>query len=117
MGRLKSVLPVRPEKCATCPFREGSKFAYLAKDLAASALTDASRICHSTGSGNAINRRTGRPPALCRGARDVQLQHFHSIGFISAPTDKAWAEKIAEVKSRPAPRRAGFMARTGGYGW
>lgn len=34
--------------CATCPFRPGSKYADLAPMLAKSALTEASRICHST---------------------------------------------------------------------
>lgn len=85
--------PVQPEKCATCPFREGSKYAGLALDLAESALTTTSRICHSTGSNNAINHRTGKPPMICRGARDIQLQAFAAIGFIAEPTDKAWEEQ------------------------
>lgn len=90
-------LPVRDTKCATCPFQKGSPYAYLANDLAQSALADASRICHSTGSSNAINKRTGKPPALCRGARDVQHGYFHSIGFIDAPTDEAWDRKCKEM--------------------
>lgn len=89
---MPKLLPVRPTKCATCPFRPGSKYAALAPGLALSALGDASRICHSTGS-NAINRRTGKPSRLCRGARDVQLAAFHSTGFIAAPTDQAWQAK------------------------
>lgn len=86
-------LPVRPTMCATCPFRPGSPYANLAPDLAASAISQASRICHSTGSDNAINQKTGVPPMLCRGARDVQLSFFHRIGFIDAATDAAWASK------------------------
>jgi hypothetical protein len=83
-------MKVRPKKCATCPFRADSPYAYLAKDLTQSALGKSSRICHSTGSNNAINERTGKPPMLCRGARDIQLRVFHRLGVLDAPTDKAW---------------------------
>lgn len=86
-------------KCATCPFRNGSPYANLVPELIRSALTDASRICHSTGNGNAINRRTGKPARLCRGARDVQLNYFVSLGFIEAPTDAAWAKKVASLSA------------------
>ena len=75
-------LPLRKTKCATCPFRPSSPYAYLADSLAESAVTERSRICHSTGSGNAINKRTGLPPHLCRGVRDVQLG-------LTLPTAKA----------------------------
>ncbi len=83
--------------CATCPFRPGSKYAHLRDALAHSAATEATRICHSTGSNNAINRRTGKPPAVCRGARDLQLQQFASTGFIEAATDEAWNKKCAQM--------------------
>lgn len=90
-------LPVMKSKCATCPFRDGSPYAYLAAGLAESALSDSSRICHSTGSNNAINKRTGKKPMFCRGARDLQLRFFATIGFISEPTDKAWEAKCKEL--------------------
>jgi hypothetical protein len=96
---MPTLIPVCPTKCATCPFRPGSKYAALAPGLAASALGDASRICHSTGS-NAINRRTGKKPRLCRGARDVQLRAFHATGFIDAPTDQAWQAKCRAMGIR-----------------
>lgn len=96
-------LPVLSEKCGTCPFREGSPYAHLAPDLAMSALTNASRVCHSTGCNNGINRRTGKRPALCRGARDVQIAYFHNSGFIDAPTDEAWYRKLAELRGEPQP--------------
>lgn len=99
MSDIKTI-SVRATKCATCPFREGSKYSALAPQLAASALTEASRICHSTGSNNAINRRTGKPASICRGSRDVQLQHFVGIGFIPEPTDEAWAEKWAQCQAK-----------------
>jgi hypothetical protein len=89
--------PVCKTNCPTCPFIPGSKYANLAPSLAQSALTKASRICHSTGANNAINRRTGKRPRLCRGARDIQLAYFHGIGFIAEPTDAAWAAKLKEI--------------------
>lgn len=85
------------EKCKTCPFRLGSPYAFLASDLADSAMNSASRICHSTGSRNAINHHTGKPERLCRGARDVQLQMFAALGVIEAPTDEAWQKKCQEM--------------------
>lgn len=94
-------LPVMAEKCGTCPFREGSPYEYLREDLVKSALNEASRVCHSTGSGNAINYRTGKPPALCRGARDAQLKAFHEMGFLDEPTDKAWDAKCRELGMIP----------------
>lgn len=83
-------IPVLAKMCATCPFRNGSPYEYLRDDLAKSALTDASRICHSTGKDNAINKVTGKPPRLCRGARDVQLLVMHVKGIIKEPNDEAW---------------------------
>jgi hypothetical protein len=88
---------VLAEKCGTCPFREGSPYAGLADDLAQSALTDRSRVCHSTGR-NAINWTTGKKSALCRGARDVQLAYFHKLGVIEAPTDESWSAAWERLK-------------------
>lgn len=82
-------LPVRQTRCATCPFTAGSPYAHLASQLAQSALEEASRICHSTGS-NGLMGRTGLPSFICRGARDVQLQTMAALGVIAAPTDQAW---------------------------
>jgi hypothetical protein len=61
-----------------------------------SALSEGSRICHQTGT-NAIGGRTGKPNQLCRGARDLQLRYFHTIGFIEAPTDEAWRKKAVQM--------------------
>ncbi len=93
----KRRLPLLKKCCATCPFVAGSKYEYLAIELTESALTEAARICHSTGSNNAINRRTGKPPMLCRGARDVQLAYFKAIGFLESATDEAWEKKCNEM--------------------
>lgn len=92
-------LPIQKQMCATCPFRLGvaEKYARLAGVIGESAMTEATRICHSTGSNNAFHRRTGKPEHVCRGARDLQLQMFHRFGFISAPTDEAWEAKCIEL--------------------
>lgn len=90
------MIPVMPEKCGTCPFRRGSKYQYLVGNLASSALTEGSRICHSTGA-NGLNGNTGKPDRLCRGARDLQLQVFTANGFIAAATDEAWQKKCDEI--------------------
>lgn len=87
--------PCRKSLCATCPFRAGSPYTDLAPMLAQSAMKE-SRICHSTGS-NAINRRTGIKPHLCRGARQVQLTVMHQMGVIDHPTDAAWNRKRVEM--------------------
>jgi len=94
------VTKVNRRKCATCPFRVGSRYSSLAPHLALSALQDASRVCHSTGSNNAINRRTGKPARLCRGARDVQLQVFAALGVIAEPTDAAWDQAQAALREK-----------------
>lgn len=90
-------LPVVPAMCASCPFRKGSENAFLAPDLAISSVTVASRICHSTGSNNAFNRRTGKPPMLCHGARQFQIEYFFRTGFIEAATQEAWDKKCREM--------------------
>jgi hypothetical protein len=82
--------------CATCPFRPGSPYEYLRQDLSESALNEGSRICHSTGT-SGIFGRTGKKDLICRGARDFQLQVFHGIGFLPAPTDQAWDAKKKEL--------------------
>ena len=81
--------PLRKTMCSTCPFRAGSPYAFLVPDLTESAMIT-TQICHSTGSNNAVNRRTGIKPHICRGARQVQLKVMHQISVIDAPTDAAW---------------------------
>lgn len=91
--------PVQPRKCATCPFRPGSPHADLAEMLTEYALTKGSRICHSTGPDNAINKNTGKAAHICRGTRDVQLAYMHAAGVIDAPTDEAWTRAVEEVNA------------------
>lgn len=94
-------LPVRKSMCGTCPYKEGSPYSYLIDDLTKSALTDASRICHSTGKNNAIHNKTGFKSHICRGARDVQLKTMYDIGVITKATDKAWNEKRVSLGMKP----------------
>jgi hypothetical protein len=108
-------MPVMKVQCGTCPFREGSPHSDLRGLLEISALSDASRICHSTGS-NALYR-TKKRPKLCRGARDLQLRMFAGLGFISEPTDKAWNQKRKElgvwVKMQAATKpKSNYRARS-----
>lgn len=86
--------------CSTCPFRAGSPYESLALELAESALTNASRICHQTGT-NAIGGVTGKPNRICRGARNVQLTMLAASGFLEAPTDEAWDNKCREMNIEP----------------
>lgn len=97
---MRRTYPIRQTKCGTCPFRVDSPYAALAADITMSALTEASRICHSTGS-NGIHRRTGVKPHLCRGARDNQLQVMAAMMVIGAPTDEAWNEARVRIGMKP----------------
>src|SRR6185437_14590685 len=99
MKNKKPLPPVRKTMCATCPFRDGSGTEYLRADLLASALTQGSRICHSTGSNNAFHHRTGKPERICRGARDAQIEFFFRIGFIEAATNAAWEKKLKQIRN------------------
>lgn len=96
-----SDLPLRKTMCSTCPFRPNSPYAYLAPELAFSAITECSRICHSTGSSNLINKRTGIEPHFCRGARDIQLNMMYSLGVITRPTDDAWNVAREKIGKKP----------------
>ncbi len=93
-------MPVRETMCATCPFRAGSKYAHLVPGIALSALAVA-RICHSTGANNSINKRTGKKPHICRGARDLQLCRMARLGVIDRPTDEAWNEQRVKIGMKP----------------
>lgn len=101
----KPPMPVLKRMCKTCPFRVNAKPEHAAVRgvLIERILSTASHICHSTGGNNAFNRTTGNQPALCRGARNLQLKAFASIGFIAAPTDAAWNAKCLEMNLPEIP--------------
>jgi hypothetical protein len=89
---------VMVQKCATCPFRDGSEYAYLRDYLTQSALTEATRFCHSTGNNPAI-KRVKVPVQICRGARDLQLSLFTALGILDEPTDQAWERAWKKTRS------------------
>jgi hypothetical protein len=97
--------------CATCPFREGSPYASLQEHLAMSALTESSRICHSTGT-NAIGGRTGKPNKICRGARELQKRMFVAIGFLTDTSDEAWNNALNKIVDRRAASRQPACGKT-----
>lgn len=88
-------LPVREAMCATCPFRE-TGWKEVRSLLCERALNEASPICHSTGSGALVKTRQ-KGALICRGARDLQIQVFHAIGFLKEATDEAWNKKAAQL--------------------
>jgi hypothetical protein len=79
---------VRAKKCSTCPFRDGSPLEDLRAKLIEQVLTDGNHMCH------AEQLQNEESTFVCRGARDIQLQVFHNLGAIKAPTDEAWAEAL-----------------------
>lgn len=102
--RIPSDMPVMPQRCKSCPFNPGpNNFgAALRSRIEGQVLSEASQTCHSTGS---INGE--RDTHLCRGARDYQLQIFHGLGFLDAPTDEAWDKKMKSIL-----RQAQHLQRT-----
>ncbi|SRR6266511_1564063 len=94
-------LPVRKTHCKTCPFRDdGQGWTHVRDLLALRALTEATPICHSTGKALVRHNRERLKAHACRGARNLQLQFFHAVGFISSPTDEAWSRKLAEINNQ-----------------
>jgi len=92
-------IEVQKTFCATCPWRETSPVAFLRHQLTISALTESNRICHSTGTSSVLYPKgTGKPDKICRGARNEQLAMFYAQGFIDAPTDEAWYDKVEELR-------------------
>jgi hypothetical protein len=94
--------PVQKEMCKSCPFNSTpearTEFRTLLVARAVGMEGSGAPECHSTGkSAEEFIGKSGIPPKLCRGARNISLNHFYRIGFIKAPTDAAWAEKCNEL--------------------
>ena len=85
---MKSPTKVMAAVCKTCPFGPKGDHGVRA-NVERRVLTKGSQICHSTGWPQGTH--------LCRGARDLQLTVFYRLGFLSTPTDEAWAAKRAEL--------------------
>jgi hypothetical protein len=89
-------LRVMKSQCSTCPFRDDGLIE-VRELLIQRALEEGSPICHSTGTNRAHGKLVSRRPLLCRGARDLQLRVFYSMGYIAAETDEAWDQKCREL--------------------
>ena len=79
-----SNLPVNPKKCKTCPFSNTRDRTLEAKVIERCMAQQTSQICHGT---EGPHRE---PRSLCRGMRDLQLQIFFKMGYLSEATDEAW---------------------------
>lgn len=77
-------------RCKTCLFNNDADV-QVQNNVQERVLTSGSLMCHSTGWPQGTH--------LCRGARDFQLMILHRLGFLAEPTDEAWANKLAEVRS------------------
>jgi len=78
------------EKCASCPFGPNGDRELRAKVIERTGF-NASQICHHP----AIHGK--KQTHLCRGARDEQLTILHRMGWISEPTDAAFAETSRRI--------------------
>ena len=79
---------VNKQKCSSCPFNTDERGRHRDEKLVAriqqDVITSARQVCHHP-------RLSGKAEhSLCRGARDFQLQIFHSIGFLEEATDECW---------------------------
>jgi hypothetical protein len=89
-----SNMPVMPKQCATCVFAVCPDGSWLNPELAKMVegrMMSYSQICHHP-------RLYGKKEThLCRGTRDRQIQILYQMGFLSEPTDAAWAAKRGEL--------------------
>lgn len=92
-------MPIMERMCETCPYHEAG-WKHVRQFLKDRARTEASPICHSTGSG-ALTKKKHKQSHLCRGARNYMLERLHSSGFLEAATDAAWDKKCAEMGIKP----------------
>jgi hypothetical protein len=89
-------LNVMAVQCSSCPWRDGG--GVLGDDpialaaLEAKVLFDSNQVCHAP----ALSGK--REDRVCRGARNYQLEFFFEHGVIDAPTDKAWSDRLQEMK-------------------
>jgi hypothetical protein len=92
-----SLFAVMTRQCSTCPFRVDGIGRHpdpqLVSQIQLRCLVKASQICHHP-------RLQGKPEThLCRGARNYQLQIFHQLGLLDAPTDVAWERAAAQLQT------------------
>jgi hypothetical protein len=103
-GKKSLTYPVMKAKCATCPFRTDERGRHVCPDVTNRVMqrivSEASQICHHP-------QLLGKQEThLCRGARDFQLDIFHRLGVIDAPTDAAWQRRLDENASATTPTKS-----------
>jgi hypothetical protein len=84
--------PVNAVQCSTCVFRpprDGGIHLTPARhaEIRQNLLNGINQICHHGSK------------SICRGGRDYQLEIFHRLGLIDAPTDEALAARIQEART------------------
>jgi hypothetical protein len=85
---------VREHPCDQCPFTDHGIDLGLEKmaEIEAYLRAGQNHLCHKD--------RTHK--TVCRGGRRYQLQVWHGMGLIEAPTDEALAKKMRELGIEPA---------------
>lgn len=90
--------PVMKSRCSTCPFRTDKRGRHpdpkLVSSIMQRAMSQGSHLCHHPRSSNKQTETH-----LCRGARDFQLQVFHRLGLLEAPTDAAWQKQLEKSEA------------------
>ena len=77
-------LDVQPTKCETCPFRINNK--QLIAKITNKVLSSSNHICHN------------HDTKICRGSRDLQIEVFHRLRVLEAPTDEAYKQALKPKK-------------------
>lgn len=91
--KIKAGTAPRRSKCTTCIFRPGGcdlKPGRLA-EIQAYLIAGQNHLCHDD--------ETGR--TICRGSRNFQLEVWHRMGLISAPTDAALRAAMSAAGVQP----------------
>lgn len=84
--------PVMPAQCKSCIFRHDGNQTQLAPgrlvEIQEYLMHGTPHICHTP------QIQGSKMEFACRGGRDFQLQIWHRMGIISAPTDQALADEM-----------------------
>lgn len=87
---------VQVKQCVTCPWADTADRLKLSgkemESLMRMVLTEANVRCHHAAFLGKSEQK------ICRGARNFQLQIFHSLGVLESPTDRCWAETLTAIR-------------------
>ena len=86
---------VMSKQCTTCPWKsDRDRLELTAEEMAMltkMVLSEANIRCHHAAfSGKAETK-------ICRGARNLQLKVFHSLGVLDEPTDACWSATLSKI--------------------